>query len=310
MARQTSTRKTAKAKVPAIKTATRKRASKSASAGRKKPVESTGSTAASKSAASGRRSKKNSNNKSVIAKPELVTDIASEQEVAEVEEFASQEISVEASPAEATPEVVEVVAAVAVSAVEDDESCVDPNGESSTGNATKQQETKTDSTEQPTENTEAAGTGERTMAAVDEKTEDDGFIVMLDEEPAAAPVSAGESQELAGDDDSFLIMFEDTDVSVGEATVDVDDDGKYTIALPSNIRLTKLDEIKECLLGTMEAKSVALDASRVSGVDTASLQLLWSYTATLDEMNIPFEMTAVSDEFKQSSRLLGLKIGE
>lgn len=152
---------------------------------------------------------------------------------------------------------------------------------------------------------------------------EDGFVYILDDEPTAEPVAKppstesstqtdqtqGAEQQLSGDnDDAFLILF-DTDVPEDDETsVETNEAGECCVNLPQDIRLAKLNPMKDCLMNTLDAKSVVINAKQVKLMDTASFQLLWSYTSTLKEQDIPVEFSSASSEFTNSAKLLGINL--
>ena len=57
----------------------------------------------------------------------------------------------------------------------------------------------------------------------------------------------------------------------------------------------------------LEAGCTIIQASEVTRVDTAILQLLTSFIADMANVNINVEWAGVSDEFTESAKLLGLE---
>ena len=123
---------------------------------------------------------------------------------------------------------------------------------------------------------------------MEDSTPDDSFVYILDE-PKKADGAAGAELQLGDDnDDSFLILFDNDDDPVDdEPVLEIGGDGACSISLPTDIRLSKLNALKDCFLNSLDAKNVEVNASRVKRMDTASFQLLWSYSARLKETNIP-----------------------
>lgn len=183
--------------------------------------------------------------------------------------------------------------------VVDVKSDTDPTTE---GNKVEQTQStaSVDSTDKPTSASETS-----------EQQADGSFVYILDEpqEQARTTSAAGAEQSLAGEsDDAFLILFDTDEDDDQEATVDVSESGECKIFLPSDIRLARLNPLKDCFLNTLEAKSVNVEASRVKRTDAASYQLLWSYSTRLKDLNIPFQISGASEEFTESAGLLGLEL--
>jgi len=199
--------------------------------------------------------------------------------------------------ADAAPECVADTASI-VAMPEKGETVGVPDAAEQSESATVKEETK----EEVKEEIQSGGS----VPAV-EKAEDDSFVIMLDGSGAGATASEAtpEAQD-TGDDDSFLIMFDAVEDQFTEIQIDIDDSGKCSVHLPSDIRFQRLDKVKEGLVTTLDASEVTVDASDVCRMDAASLQLLWSYSSSLKDSNIPLELKGMSAEFEKSSELSGL----
>ena len=85
-------------------------------------------------------------------------------------------------------------------------------------------------------------------------------------------------------------------------------DRRASLRLPDRADVASALAMHETLIRmqTGSIDSVALDASAVSKVDVATLQLLLAWFAVLDSQHIPWNWRGVSATFQQTAGLAGL----
>ena len=78
------------------------------------------------------------------------------------------------------------------------------------------------------------------------------------------------------------------------------------IKLDEKLDISKAENMLQVLKEAVEqGGSMSLDASAVNRIDTAGLQLLFSFKKTLEDQGSKMEITHPSQEFVNSARLVG-----
>lgn len=79
-----------------------------------------------------------------------------------------------------------------------------------------------------------------------------------------------------------------------------------SVVLPRVVDLDALDEIRETLLGALQAGPVDVDAQAVDRVSTNALFMLLSAAETAKQVNFAFAITTASEVMRASIEKLGL----
>lgn len=79
-----------------------------------------------------------------------------------------------------------------------------------------------------------------------------------------------------------------------------------SVVLPRVVDLDALDEIRETLLGALQAGPVQVDGQAVDRVSTNALFMLLSAAETAKQAKFPFTITMASDVMRASIEKLGL----
>jgi len=156
--------------------------------------------------------------------------------------------------------------------------------------------------------TAAPANDNSTETQADNSDEPDGsFVVLLDDEPeVTAETEPDPIENETSDSESFLILFDDEEQE--DLTEIEEADGNYKVALAGDISFHNISKLKSRLEATLGASAIEIDATAIDEMDTASAQMLLSYTNNLKNASVPFKWTGTSKTFDNVSQTLGVSL--
>lgn len=81
-----------------------------------------------------------------------------------------------------------------------------------------------------------------------------------------------------------------------------------SIQLPSHLTIRQIEQVyRQCEEALKGTANLRVDASEVSKVDTAGLQLLAALKTEMDQQHSAIEWISVTDELRHAARFMGLQ---